>query len=254
MEEKLRIIIIEDEEPARDLVKAYLKPYENLELVAECENGFAGIKAIQEYQPDLVFLDIQMPKLTGFEMLELLDDIPEIIFTTAYDQFAIKAFELNAIDYLMKPFSRDRFHQALSKAFERMRNRQAQEKSNPALEKLKESIREKSGPVDRVFVKTGSHIDVIPVQDIFYIQAQDDYVEFHSPNGRFLKKETMSSIEKQLPEGQFLRVHRSSIINTRKIDKLEKYGKESYVVILTDSTRVIVSKSRVKTLKEQLGI
>lgn len=254
MEEKLRIIIIEDEEPARELVKAYLKSYENLELVAECENGFDGIKAIQEYQPDLVFLDIQMPKLTGFEMLELLDDNPEIIFTTAYDQFAIKAFELNAIDYLMKPFSRDRFHQALSKAFERMRNRQAEETSKPALEKLKESIREKSGPVDRIFVKTGSHIDVLPVQDISYIQAQDDYVEFHSPSGRFLKKETMGNIEKQLPEGQFLRVHRSSIINTRKIDKLEKYGKESYVVILTDSTRVIVSKSRVKNLKEQLGI
>ncbi|MBN2615366.1 MAG: response regulator transcription factor [Bacteroidales bacterium] len=252
MEETLRIIIIEDEQPARDLVKAYLKSYENLELVAECENGFEGIKAIQEHQPDLVFLDIQMPKLTGFEMLELLDDNPEIIFTTAYDQFAIKAFELNAIDYLMKPFSRDRFHQALSKAFERMRNKQANEK--PALEKLKESIREKSGPLERIFVKTGSHIDVIPVPDIFYIQAQDDYVELHSPTGRFLKKETMASIEKQLPDGQFLRVHRSSIINTKQIDKLEKYGKESYVVILKDGTRVIVSKSRVKTLKEQLGI
>ncbi|MBN2637924.1 MAG: response regulator transcription factor [Bacteroidales bacterium] len=253
MEQTLRIIIIEDEQPARELVKAYLKSYENLELIAECENGFEGIKAIQEHQPDLVFLDIQMPKLTGFEMLELLDDVPEIIFTTAYDQFAIKAFELNAIDYLMKPFSRDRFHQALNKAFERMRNKTAEE-SKPALEKLKESIREKSGPLERIFVKTGSHIDMIPVPDIFYIQAQDDYVELHSPNGRFLKKETMGSIEKQLPEGQFLRVHRSSIINTKQIEKLEKYGKESYVVILKDGTRVIVSKSRVKTLKEQLGI
>lgn len=254
MEEKLRIIIIEDEQPARELVKAYLKSYENLELVAECENGFSGIKAIQEHQPDLVFLDIQMPKLTGFEMLELLDETPEIIFTTAYDQFAIKAFELNAIDYLMKPFSRDRFHQALHKAFERMQTKQTSKESKPALEKLKDSLREKSGPVEHIFVKTGSHIDVVPIPDIFYIQAQDDYVELHSTRGRFLKKETMANLEKTLPEGEFLRVHRSSIINTKKIEKLEKYGKESYVVILKDGTRVIVSKSRVKTLKDQLGI
>ena len=253
MEEKLRVVIIEDEEPARELVKAYLKPYTNLDLAAECENGFEGIKAIQEHQPDLVFLDIQMPKLTGFEMLELLEENPEIIFTTAYDQFAIKAFELNAIDYLMKPFSKDRFHQALTKAFERMKNKQANGPA-PTLEKLKESIREKAGPLERIFVKTGSHIDVIPIEDLYYIQAQDDYVELHSPNGRFLKKETMGNLEKQLPDDQFLRVHRSSIINTQQIEKLEKYGKESYVVILKDGTKVIVSKSRVKNLKEQLGI
>lgn len=254
MEQKLRIIIIEDEEPARELVKAYLKPYENIELVAECENGFDGIKAIQEHQPDLVFLDIQMPKLTGFEMLELLDDTPEIVFTTAYDQFAIKAFELNAVDYLMKPFSKDRFQQALNKAFERIQNQPSHENLKSSLEKLKQSVREKSGPLERIFVKTGSRIDVIPVPDIFYIQAQDDYVELHCSKGKFLKKETMNNFEKQLPEGLFLRVHRSSIINTKHIEKLEKYGKESYVVILKDSTRVIVSKSRVKALKEHLGI
>lgn len=251
MEPKLRAIIIEDEEPARDLMRAYLKPHENIDLIAECENGFSGIKAITENHPDLIFLDIQMPKLTGFEMLELLDEIPEIIFTTAYDQFAIRAFELNAVDYLMKPFSKERFDQALQKVVERLKSKS---ETSQKIEKLKEKIREESGTAESIFVKTGSHIDVVPVDDIFYIEAQDDYIELHTPNGKFLKNETMSSMEQRLPAEQFLRVHRSSIINTRQIEKLEKYGKESFVVILKDKTRIVVSKSRVKTLKEQLGI
>ena len=251
MKPDIRAIIIEDEEPARDLLKAYLASHENIQLVAECENGFAGIKAITETLPDLIFLDIQMPKLTGFEMLELLDEAPEIIFTTAYDQFAIRAFELNAVDYLMKPFSKERFDQALEKAFDRMKNKS---QSFQKIEKLKDKIREEGGTVDRIFVKTGSHIDVIPVMDILYIEAQDDYVELHTPKGKFLKNETMNSIEQRLPQEYFIRVHRSSIINVQQIDKLEKYGKENYLIILKDKTKVMVSKSRVRQLKEQLGI
>ncbi len=251
MKPDIRAIIVEDEEPARNLLKAYLAPHENIQLVGECENGFAGIKAITETLPDLIFLDIQMPKLTGFEMLELLDEPPEIIFTTAYDQFAIRAFEFNAVDYLMKPFSKERFDQALTKAFDRMKNRT---ESFEKIEKLKEKIREEGGPVDRIFVKTGSHIDVIPVMEITHIEAQDDYIELHTPKGKFLKNETMGSIEKRLPEEYFIRVHRSSIINVQQIEKLEKYGKENYVIILKDKTKVMVSKSRVKQLKDQLGI
>ena len=251
MKSKILAIIIEDEQPARDLLKAYLQPHEGIELVAECENGFEGVKAIAEYRPDLIFLDIQMPKLTGFEMLELLDETPEIIFTTAYDEFALRAFELNAVDYLMKPFSKARFDQALEKVFDRLKNKTA---PNAAVEKLKEQVREAAGPQERFFVKTGNRIDVIPVTDIIRIEAQDDYVEFHTAKGRFLKKETMAQMEKQLPPGRFLRVHRSHIIRLDQMEKLEKYGKESYLVILKDGAKVQVSKSRIKSLKEQLGI
>ncbi len=251
MNNKILAIIIEDEQPARDLLKAYLQTHEEIELVAECENGFDGIKTIAEYRPDLIFLDIQMPKLTGFEMLELLDEYPEIIFTTAYDEFALRAFELNAVDYLMKPFSKIRFDQAVEKVFTRLKSKSHH---NPALEKLKEQVRESYGPQERFFVKTGNHIDVIPVEEIKHVEAQDDYVEFHTSKGRFLKKETMAQLEQQLPPGKFLRVHRSHIIRLDQMEKLEKYGKESYMVILKDGTKVQVSKSRIKSLKEQLGI
>lgn len=251
MNNRILAIIIEDEQPARDLLKAYLQSHDEIELVAECENGFDGIKTIAEYRPDLIFLDIQMPKLTGFEMLELLDEYPEIIFTTAYDEFALRAFELNAVDYLMKPFSKTRFDQALEKVFTRMKSKSHQ---NPALEKLKEQIRESSSPQERFFVKTGNHIDVIPTEEIIHVEAQDDYVEFHTVKGRFLKKETMTQLEQQLPSDKFLRIHRSHIIRLDQMKKLEKYGKESYMVILKDGTKVQVSKSRIKRLKEQLGI
>ncbi len=251
MNNKILAIIIEDEQPARDLLKAYLQTHDEVEMVAECENGFDGIKTIAEYRPDLIFLDIQMPKLTGFEMLELLDEYPEIIFTTAYDEFALRAFELNAVDYLMKPFSKTRFDQALEKVFTRLKSKSHQ---NEVLEKLKEQVRESSGPQERFFVKTGNHIDIIPVEEITHVEAQDDYVEFHTSKGRFLKKETMTQLEQQLPPDKFLRVHRSHIIRLDKMEKLEKYGKESYIVILKDGTRVQVSKSRIKSLKEQLGI
>ena len=251
MNPKLRAIIIEDEEPARDLLKAYFKNRDDIDLVAECENGFEGIKAISENRPDLIFLDIQMPKLNGFEMLELLDEYPEIIFTTAYDQFAIRAFELNAVDYLMKPFSQERFNQAIDKALNRMKSKT---RSKTNIDHLKKQVKEESGIANRIFVKTGNHIDVIPVEKIIYIQAQDDYVELHTANGKFLKKETMNTMEQQLPPGIFSRVHRSSIINLSQINKLEKYGKESYMVVLKNNERVMVSKSRVKQLKEQLGI
>ncbi len=251
MNNKILAIIIEDEQPARDLLKAYLQTHDEIELVAECENGFDGIKTIAEYRPDLIFLDIQMPKLTGFEMLELLDEYPEIIFTTAYDEFALRAFELNAVDYLMKPFSKTRFDQALEKVFTRLKSKAHQ---NEMLEKLKEQVRETSGPQERFFVKTGNHIDIIPIEEIIRVEAQDDYVEFHTSKGRFLKKETMTQLEQQLPPGKFIRVHRSHIIRLDQMEKLEKYGKESYMVILKDGAKVLVSKSRIKRLKEQLGI
>ncbi len=249
--QKIKIVIIEDETPARELLKAYLAKEEDIEVVEECENGFEGIKAISKHHPDLVLLDIQMPKLTGFEMLELLDEYPQIIFTTAYDQYAIKAFELNATDYLMKPFSKERFLKALSKARSKIAEKGAEDEK---VQQLISTVKEQSGTISRIFVKTGNRIDVIPVSEIIRIDAQDDYAEIITKNKSYLKKETMNYLEKNLPKVNFIRVHRSSIINTDFMDKIEKYGKESYLVVLKDGSRINVSKSRIKELKTTLGI
>jgi len=251
MNKKIKAVIIEDELPARELLERYLLDVDDVEVVDTCENGFDGIKAISKHSPELIFLDVQMPKLTGFEMLELLDGYPQIIFTTAYDQFAIKAFELNAVDYLMKPFSKDRFLQALDRVRIRLKE---QVNSGLKVEKLIEKVKDESGTIERIFVKTGSRIDVIPISEIIRIEAQDDYAEIVTKGKSYLKKETMNFLEKNLPHSNFIRVHRSSIINSDYMDKIEKYGKESYLVILKDGSRVNVSKSRIKELRNTLGI
>lgn len=255
---KLRTIIVEDEAPARDLVKAYIKTNDNIELIDECEDGFTGVKKINEAKPDLIFLDIQMPKLTGFEMIELLDEVPEIIFTTAYNQYAIKAFELSAVDYLMKPFSRDRFNEAIDKVLARIKSRPEENKTerikNTNIEDFTIRNKEEVEVIERIFVKTGTKIDVIPVDSIIKIEAQDDYVEIYTAEGSFLKNDTMNYLEKVMPASTFARVHRSHIINLDHIEKIEKYGKESYIVKLKDGSTVNVSKSRIKDLKTKLGI
>ncbi len=255
---KLRTVIIEDEAPARELVKAYIKTNENIELVGECQDGFSGVKKIMETKPDLIFLDIQMPKLTGFEMIELLDHIPEIIFTTAYDQYAIKAFELSAVDYLMKPFSRGRFNEAVEKVLARLQTKADSENEERVVPKNIENFtnlkKEEIEQIERIFVKTGTKIDVVPVETIVKIEAQDDYVEIHTADRKYLKNDTMNYLEKVLPSNTFARVHRSNIINLNHIEKIEKYGKESYIVKLKDGSTVNVSKSRIKDLKNQLGI
>ena len=248
---KLRALIVEDEAPARDLIKAFLKDHDDIELLGESDNGFDAVKMINSEHPDLVFLDIQMPKLTGFEMIELLDEVPEIIFTTAFDQYAIKAFELNAVDYIMKPFSRERFAGALEKVKERIQQKNPEPKVQKFVRQMKE--KEEVSEIERIFVKTGSRIDVIPVAEIIRIEAQDDYVDIVTAKGKFLKKETMNYLEKALPGDTFVRVHRSGIVNINYIQKIEKYGKESSMVVLKDGSRVQVSKSRIKDLKNQLG-
>ena len=251
MNTKLRAIIIEDEQPARELLKAYLNEFKDIELVAECEDGFTGVKAVAEYHPDLILLDIQMPKLSGFEMLELLDEVPEIIFTTAFDEFALKAFEMNAVDYLMKPFSQERFSKAIEKVYQRLSNRQP---ARDNVKKMVEQVKDAKETLSRLFVKTGNHIDVIPVEEIIRIEAQDDYVDIFTSKGKYLKKETMSYLENHLPADTFMRVHRSQIVNLNRIEKIEKYGKESYLLILDEGSKVKVSKNRIKELKGQLGI
>lgn len=246
----MRAIIIEDEQPARELVKNYLSAYPAIELLGEFSDGFSGIKAINELNPDLVFLDIQMPKLTGFEMLELLDEMPNIIFTTAYDQFAIKAFEMNAVDYLLKPFSRERFAQAIEKALDRFSKKQHTKEN---IKELRRHVTDHIEKLERVVVKTGSKIKVIPVEDIVWLESQDDYVMIYTAQGKYLKQETMKHFEEHLDPGQFIRVHRSYIVRLDAIVQLELYEKGSYVAVLSTGAKVKVSDSGYKNLKSTMN-
>jgi two-component system, LytTR family, response regulator len=246
----IKAIIIEDEQPARELVKNYLKAYPNIELLGEFSDGFSGIKAINELHPELVFLDIQMPKITGFEMLEILDTLPEIIFTTAYDQYAIKAFEMNAVDYLLKPFSRERFGQAIEKAADRHAKKQS---SAENIKELKKHIQSSVDKLERVVVKTGSKIKVIPVEDIVWLESQDDYVMIYTSSGKFLKQETMKHFEEHLDPSNFIRVHRSYIVRLDAIVQLELYEKGSYVAVLNTGAKVKVSDSGYKNLKSKMN-
>lgn len=246
----IRILIIDDEPPARELVKLYLKGFPQLETVAECENGFEALKAIQETAPDLIFLDIQMPKINGFELLELLPDPPQIIFTTAYDEFAIRAFELNAVDYLLKPFSEARFGQAVEKALARLAGGGA--KAGNALAGLQRTAEETAGETDRVVVRLGTRIVVIPTDTIYYIEAQDDYVMIYSSLGNYLKEKTMKYFENHLPRNRFLRIHRSHIVSIGQIASVELYEKDTRLVVLKCGARLKASAEGYKRLRELL--
>jgi len=244
-------IIIDDEQPARELIKHYLKTYSDIELLGECKDGFAGLKAIQEQKPDLVFLDIQMPKLTGFEMLELIETPPQIIFSTAYDQFAIKAFEMSAVDYLLKPYSAERFDQAIKKVRQQIQSGQQEPKE---VAKLVTALDERTDVLQRIAVKTRHKIEVIPVADLIYIEADDDYVTLHTPSGNFLKEKTMKFMESHLDPALFVRIHRSFIVNISQIARLELYQKETYNVVLKNGDSIRASSSGYKELKQRLNL
>jgi len=245
----IRTIIIDDEPLAREIIKEYLQSYSNITVVEECNDGFEGVKAIMQHHPDLIFLDIQMPKINGFEMLELVEQPPAVIFTTAFDEFAIKAFENNAVDYLLKPFSQERFDKAIRKWLD---TRDAgNEKSTQA---LLEQAGESPVQSQRIVVKTGSKIRIIPANDILYLEAADDYVKIHTSEGAFLKNKTMSYFEKTLDPQQFVRTHRSYIVNIQLIHRIDPYEKENYLAVLTTGAQVPVSKSGYTRLKTVLGI
>lgn len=244
----IKSIIIDDEPLARMVISEYLKQHADITLAAECGDGFEGAKAIQQLQPDLIFLDIQMPKLTGFEMLEILDDIPNVIFTTAFDEFAIKAFEKNAIDYLLKPISKDRFEQALTK----FRNTRPNHTAKETAAKV-DAIREEER-LERIVVKNGSQIKIIPVQQVIFLEAYDDYVKIHTRDGMFLKNKTMSSFEKQLDPKQFVRIHRSFIAKVDQLAKIEPMEKESYIATLLTDEKINISKSGYARLKQVIGL
>lgn len=247
---KIRTVIVEDETPARDILKHYLKDYPHIEVVAECADGFSGLKTITELKPDLVFLDIQMPRLTGFEMIEVMTEKPVVIFTTAYDQFALKAFELNAIDYLLKPFPKERLRVAVMKAEEKIGK---SNESDKPLHLLLEKVPESSPALNRIVVRKGNAINIIPVEQIRYVEAEDDYVMIYHTEGKALKPQTMKFYEDNLPRKNFVRIHRSYIVKVEEINKLEPYTKDNYVAILHSGEKLPVSRSGYKLLKDELN-
>lgn len=242
----MKVIIIDDEPLARSIVKEYLQSYADVAVVAECSDGFEGMKAINQHEPDLIFLDIQMPKINGFEMLELIENPPAVIFTTAFDEFAIKAFELNATDYLLKPFSKDRFDKAVQKYL----NKPAVSLTEPVIETAAQS----PGQQNRIVVKDGNKIKIIPINQIHYLEAADDYVKIITAEGSFLKKRTMTFFEQSLMPYQFVRIHRSYIVNTQLITRIDAYEKDSHIVLLNTGAKLQASKSGYMKLKEVLGI
>jgi len=241
-----KAILIDDEPLARQLVRALLKPYNDVEVVAECGDGFEGFKTVQQYEPDLIFLDVQMPRVNGFEMLELLDSPPSVIFTTAFDEYALKAFEAHAIDYLLKPITKDRFDKAMQKWLQQANRKQ------PQVENL---LQEKvyDGYQHRIVVKDQGMIRIIPSQDILYIEASDDYVKIFTANGNYLKKSTLTHIENTLDPKQFVRVHRSYLIPVSQLQRIEPYEKDSHIALLQCGAKVTVSKTGMGKLKELLG-
>lgn len=239
-----KVIIIDDEPLARRVVAEYLKEYPELTIVAECNNGFEGVKAIEEYQPDIIFLDVQMPKINGFEMLELIDQKPKVIFTTAFDEYALKAFEVNAIDYLLKPFAQDRFEKALERVMS---------EKDSTINKTEIQL-DRDEFITRVVIKDGSEIKIVPAEKVNYLEAYDDYVKIHTDEKTYLKKQTLSHFESSLDPTQFVRTHRSYLINVNSLTKIEGFEKNSYRAILKCGARIPISRSTYKDLKKSLGL
>lgn len=243
----IKILLIDDEPLACDLVQEYLQEYAEVEIVGRCHDGFEGLKAINEHQPDLVFLDVQMPKISGFEMLELLDEPPAVIFATAFDEYAIQAFEQNAVDYLLKPFSKERFDKAVQKFLDR-------QQAPP--EKVKKVVEEatQTANQNRVVIKDGAKIRIISVKDIIRLEADDDYVKIFTTQGNFMKKKTLTHFEKTLTQDVFVRVHRSHLLNISHISRIDPYEKNSHLALLKDNTRVPISRSGYQLLKGVLNL
>jgi two-component system LytT family response regulator len=244
-----RVLIIDDEPLARMVVLEYLQGFAEIEVLQECNDGFEGLKAIQQYQPDLIFLDVQMPKINGFEMLELVENPPSVIFTTAFDEYAIKAFETHAVDYLLKPFSKDRFNKAVEKFLA-----QTPAQAVKQTENLLDTASQSPAQHERIVVKTGTKVKIIPVVDVEYLEADDDYVSVHTKEGSFLKNKTMSFFEQTLDASQFVRVHRSYIIKIQDITRIDPYEKDAHIAILKSGAKVPVSKTGYAKLKQVLGI
>jgi len=248
MQQTLRVVVVDDEDLARGYLCELLATHPDLQVVAQCANGFEAVKAIAETSPDLVFLDVQMPKLDGFEVLELLDpaQTPVVVFVTAYDQYAMRAFDAQAVDYLLKPFSTERFERALERARARLGERRA-------LPAIAAQAQAGAGHRQRIVVKDGVRVHVIPVARLDYVTAEDDYVALHSEGKTYLKQQSIASLEELLDPACFVRIHRSAIVNLERVSRIEPYGKESRLAILADGTRLPVSRTGYARLLEAMG-
>jgi two-component system LytT family response regulator len=233
-----RVVIVDDEPLARAVVREYLAAHPGVEVVAECGNGFDAVKAVTELSPDLMFLDIQMPKLDGFEVLELLGRSVPVVFTTAYDQYALRAFDVHAVDYLLKPFDEARFAEALDRARARIASAEAL-----PVDDLVADARPRQAPAERVLIRDGSQVHVIPVERIDYVEAQDDYVCYKAGGKDYLKDQTMAAVEAALDPTRFVRIHRSYLLNIERIARVELYAKDSRIAILRDGRRLPVSRA-----------
>jgi two-component system, LytTR family, response regulator len=251
----LKVAIVDDEELARALIREYLGSSADVEIVAECANGFEAVKAIAEKKPDLVFLDVQMPKLDGFEVLELIGPDVAVVFVTAFDQYAMRAFDEHAVDYLLKPFSLDRFQKALERARQRLGEKASSSNAvaKPAAPDLSRAARAPQDYLQRIVVKDGSRVHIIPVDRLDYAESQDDYVSLHSQGKSYLKEQTISSLEAALDPERFVRIHRTAIVNLERVAKIEPYAKDSRVAVLTDGTQLPVSRSGYDRLRSLLG-
>jgi len=247
---KIRAVIVDDEELARQILREFLSSHPEIELVAECANGFEAVKAVAELKPDLVFLDIQMPKLDGFEVLELIGNETAVVFVTAHDNFAIRAFEVHAVDYLMKPVGANRFEAALNRAKERLESKAPSNAVSAA--ELAAAARPPAQYLERIPVRDGPRVFIIPVAKLDYVEAQDDYVALASEGKKHLKQQTIASLETALDPSRFLRVHRSYIVNLERVAKIEPYSKDSHVAVLNNGAQLPVSRAGYARLREFL--
>jgi len=244
----IRVVIVDDEAPARALLREYCEAHRDVEVVGECENGFEAVRAIGEKAPDVVLLDVQMPKLDGFEVLELLDRPPVVVFVTAYDEYALRAFEVHAVDYVLKPVGRERLDKALARARERLEA--TAPAPSPRASALAASARPPGEHLARVLVKDGANVHVIPVARIDWIEAQDDYVAIHAEGRSHLKNQTVADLADQLDPTRFVRIHRSYVINLDRLARLELMAKDSRIAILKDGKELPVSRAGYAKLRE----
>ena len=240
-------MIVDDEELARKVVSEYLAGQPDVTVVAECANGFEAVKAVTDLKPDLVLLDVQMPKLNGFEVVELIGRDQPVVFVTAFDEYALKAFEVHAVDYLLKPFDRDRLLEALDRA----RARIARHDTTP-VEGLVGQTRAR--PAARVLIRDGARVHILPVDAIDYVQAQDDYVSVRSGGRAYLKEQTLSDLESSLDPKRFVRIHRSYLLNVERLARVEQTPRETRVAVLKDGTSLPVSRSGYARIQGLLGL
>lgn len=244
--DRIRVIVVDDEALARSILREWLAAHAEIEIVAECANGFEAVKAATELKPDLLMLDIQMPKLDGFDVLELVGDVP-VIFITAYDSYAVRAFEVHAVDYLLKPFSAERLAEALERARERIRSKEV-----PPVKALLAAARPDRTPLQRILIRDRAEVHVIPVDKIDYVESQDDYVAVKCGGRSYLKEQPLGELEAQLDPAAFVRIHRRYVLNLARLARIDMGTTDSRIAVLRDGTQLPISRTGYGKLRELL--